>query len=123
MAMGGLDQVDFAFTDIRMELDSGKKKNGNNGDKTRLLLDGSISGRAKPGRMLAIMGPSGAGKVRKARMKKKKKKCDDRETLFPSVFQTLVVDAHAQIGHPSLPPLLLLLLFIAIINSQHLCMP
>ena len=72
MAMGGLDQVDFAFTDIRMELDSGKKKkNGNNGDKTRLLLDGSISGRARPGRMLAIMGPSGAGKVRKARMKKK----------------------------------------------------
>ena len=62
MAMGGLDKVDFAFTDIRMELDSGKK-NGN-GDKTRLLLDGNISGRAKPGRMLAIMGPSGAGKVR-----------------------------------------------------------
>jgi ABC-type multidrug transport system ATPase subunit/ABC-type multidrug transport system permease subunit len=60
MAMGGLDTVDLGFSDIRMELET-KKKNAN-GDKTRVLLDGSIRGRAQPGRMMAIMGPSGAGK-------------------------------------------------------------
>ena len=63
MAMGGLESVDFSFSNIRMELDTGRKSK--NGDKTRLLIDGSVSGRAKPGRMLAIMGPSGAGKVRR----------------------------------------------------------
>lgn len=60
MAMGGLDTVDLGFSDIRMELET-KKKNAN-GDKKRVLLDGSIRGRAQPGRMMAIMGPSGAGK-------------------------------------------------------------
>lgn len=30
--------------------------------KTKTILDGSIRGRARPGRLLAIMGPSGAGK-------------------------------------------------------------
>jgi ABC-type multidrug transport system ATPase subunit/ABC-type multidrug transport system permease subunit len=60
MAMGGLDSVDLGFSDIRMELET-KKKNAN-GEKTRVLLDGSIRGRAQPGRMMAIMGPSGAGK-------------------------------------------------------------
>ena len=34
---------------------------GNNGEE-RVLLDGSLRGRARPGRLLAIMGPSGAGK-------------------------------------------------------------
>jgi ABC-type multidrug transport system ATPase subunit len=29
---------------------------------SRIILDGSIRGRAQPGRMLAILGPSGAGK-------------------------------------------------------------
>jgi len=53
-AMGGLDSVDLGFHGIRIEL------KGKRGDK--LLLDGSIKGRARPGRMLAIMGPSGAGK-------------------------------------------------------------
>jgi hypothetical protein len=64
MAMGGLDQVDMAFSGIRMELNTGKKKKkkGSNGDETttRVVLDGSIRGRAQPGRMVAIMGPSGA---------------------------------------------------------------
>ena len=36
-----------------------KKKGGAN----RVILDGSIRGRARPGRMLAIMGPSGSGKT------------------------------------------------------------
>ena len=52
--MGGLDSVDLGFSEIRMEL---KGKSG-----YKVLLDGSIKGRARPGRMLAIMGPSGAGK-------------------------------------------------------------
>jgi hypothetical protein len=60
-AMGGLETVDLGFSGIRMELTTGKKKDNGNGKK--LLLDGSITGRAQPGRMLAIMGPSGAGKV------------------------------------------------------------
>jgi ABC-type multidrug transport system ATPase subunit len=51
----GLESVDLAFDGIEMTLE-GKK-----GQK-RKLLDGSIRGRARPGRMLAIMGPSGAGK-------------------------------------------------------------
>lgn len=59
--MGGLDQVDLAWQGIKMTLKSKKNKNGtynsnaNNGEK--LLLDGSLRGRARPGRMLAIMGP------------------------------------------------------------------
>jgi len=52
--MEGSDHVDLAFEDIQLTLTTKKK--------TRLLLDGSCRGRAKPGRMLAIMGPSGAGK-------------------------------------------------------------
>ena len=60
MAMGGLNQVDMAFSGIRMELHTGKKKKGPNGETTRVVLDGSIRGRAQPGRMMAIMGPSGA---------------------------------------------------------------
>ena len=46
--------MELGFSDIRMEL-KGKKKNGTAG--TKILLDGSIRGRARPGRMLAIMGP------------------------------------------------------------------
>jgi ABC-type multidrug transport system ATPase subunit len=56
--MGGLSSVDLGFSDIRMEL-KGKKKKGKGASK--IVLDGSIRGRAQPGRMLAIMGPSGAG--------------------------------------------------------------
>ncbi len=52
--MGGFDAVDLSFSDIRMVIQ------GKRGDK--VVLDGSIKGRARPGRMLAIMGPSGAGK-------------------------------------------------------------
>jgi ABC-type multidrug transport system ATPase subunit len=59
MAMGGLETVDLGFSDIYMDLKVKKKKNGSG---KRVLLDGSIRGRAQPGRMLAIMGPSGAGK-------------------------------------------------------------
>ena len=53
-AMGGFETVDLAFSDFRMELQTKKG--------ARVLLDGSVHGRARPGRMLAIMGPSGAGK-------------------------------------------------------------
>ena len=56
----GLETIDIAFEGIKLEMATKKKKDG----KTRLLLDGNIHGRAKPGRMLAVMGPSGAGKVR-----------------------------------------------------------
>jgi hypothetical protein len=54
-AMEGLEQVDLSFEGLQMLLDikgNGKKE----------ILDGSLRGRAQPGRMLAIMGPSGAGK-------------------------------------------------------------
>ena len=49
-----LPSVDLAFENIQMVLQT--KKNGK-----KQILDGSIHGRARPGRMLAIMGPSGAG--------------------------------------------------------------
>jgi ABC-type multidrug transport system ATPase subunit len=60
VSVEGMERVDLAFEDLMMSLEV--KKNGKNGDSQRLLLDGSIRGRAQPGRMLAIMGPSGAGK-------------------------------------------------------------
>ncbi len=50
--MGGLSSVELGFSDIRMELKGKKSKGGN-----KILLDGSIRGHARPGRMLAIMGP------------------------------------------------------------------
>jgi hypothetical protein len=62
--MKGLESVELGFSDIQLVLKA-KKKKGENGDK--VLLDGSIRGRASPGRLLAIMGPSGAGKVRPRR--------------------------------------------------------
>jgi hypothetical protein len=49
----GLERVDLAFEGIEMTLEEKK-------GQQRKLLDGSIRGRARPGRMLAIMGPSGA---------------------------------------------------------------
>ena len=52
--MEGSDEVEMAFSGIQLSL----AKKG----ETRMLLDGSSRGRAQPGRMLAIMGPSGAGK-------------------------------------------------------------
>jgi ABC-type multidrug transport system ATPase subunit len=62
------EALDIAFDGIKLVL-KGKNKNGKNGNgekknnnEERLLLDGSIRGRARPGRLLAIMGPSGAGK-------------------------------------------------------------
>jgi ABC-type multidrug transport system ATPase subunit len=64
--MSGLEAVDLGFSDFYMELATKKKrrdkKNGINTGGPRTLMDGSIRGRARPGRMLAIMGPSGAGK-------------------------------------------------------------
>ena len=47
-AMRGLTQVDLAFEGLEMILDTGK-----NGGKQ--ILDGSVRGRAQPGRMLAGM--------------------------------------------------------------------
>ncbi len=49
-----MEKMDLGFNGFQMELKA-KKKN----QDSRLLLDGSIRGRAQPGRMLAIMGPSG----------------------------------------------------------------
>jgi hypothetical protein len=48
-----MEKMDLGFNGIYMELAAKKKK------KSRVILDGSIRGRARPGRMLAIMGPSG----------------------------------------------------------------
>jgi hypothetical protein len=48
MAMKGLESVDFGFSDIRMELQAGRRGTGG-----KVVLDGSIRGRARPGRMLA----------------------------------------------------------------------
>ena len=44
--------VEVGFQDVGMIL---KRKN----QADRVILDGSLCGAAKPGRMLAIMGPSG----------------------------------------------------------------
>jgi len=69
-AKRGLETVDLAFDNIQLEMATKAKRNKRKeeddpaSDKKksniRLLLDGSIHGRAKPGRMLAVMGPSGA---------------------------------------------------------------
>ena len=78
----GMEPIDLAFSGIKLEMSTKPKKkrnsiakedeestttasSNNNNGKKRLLLDGSIHGQAKPGRMLAVMGPSGAGKVKK----------------------------------------------------------
>jgi len=45
--------VEVGFADVSVSL---KQKKGT---PDRLILDGSIRGIAKPGRMMAIMGPSG----------------------------------------------------------------
>jgi ABC-type multidrug transport system ATPase subunit len=50
--------VDLSFEAVQLKLRQKKRKSSSE----TLLLDGSIHGRAQPGRMLAIMGPSGAGK-------------------------------------------------------------
>uniref|UniRef100_A0A7S4ICV1 ABC transporter domain-containing protein n=1 Tax=Odontella aurita TaxID=265563 RepID=A0A7S4ICV1_9STRA len=57
MDRGFLKNVEIGFSDIRMTLKQKKKKK-----EDRIILDGSIRGKARPGRMLAIMGPSGSGK-------------------------------------------------------------
>lgn len=49
-------KYEIGFEEIKLVLKTKKKKD-------RLILDGSIKGHAKPGRMLAIMGPSGGGKT------------------------------------------------------------
>ncbi len=49
-----MEKMDLGFSGFQMKLKSQKKNQDG-----RLLLDGSIRGRAQPGRMLAIMGPSG----------------------------------------------------------------
>lgn len=54
--MGGVKEVDLCFEGLRLVLDQKKK------GEPKVILDGSIRGRARPGRLLAIMGPSGAGK-------------------------------------------------------------
>jgi ABC-type multidrug transport system fused ATPase/permease subunit len=51
-----LHSCEVGFEAIRITL----KQKGNKPD--RVILDGSIKGKAGPGRMLAVMGPSGSGK-------------------------------------------------------------
>lgn len=46
MAMSGLEAVDLGFSDIYLDLKVKKKQNS---DGTKVLLDGSIRGRARPG--------------------------------------------------------------------------
>lgn len=48
------ETIDLSFEGLRLDV---KEKGGN----VKQVLDGSIRGRVQPGRMLAIMGPSGAG--------------------------------------------------------------
>lgn len=48
-------EIGFKGIEMRLKQKSGKPD--------KLLLDGSIKGKASSGRMLAIMGPSGAGKT------------------------------------------------------------
>ena len=57
VSLGSVKSLDLGFSDIYMEITTSKKSKASK----RVVLDGSIKGRAQPGRMLAIMGPSGAG--------------------------------------------------------------
>lgn len=50
-----LDTCEVGFDGIKLAL----KSRGNKPE--RLILDGSLRGKAKAGRMLAVMGPSGSG--------------------------------------------------------------
>lgn len=66
---GAVKEVDLAFEGVELVLQvqvrpksSGAGGAHSNDNNNRLILDGSIRGRARPGRMLAILGPSGAGK-------------------------------------------------------------
>ena len=89
----GLQKIDLAFSGVQLEMNTKKKKDA---DQKRLLLDGSIHGQAKPGRMLAVMGPSGAGKVNTP--------VDGLSFILGVPFQTCV-----HLLHPLLPPLSLFL--------------
>ena len=57
VTVGTIRSLDLGFSGIYMEVTTSKRSKASK----RVLLDGSIKGRAQPGRMLAIMGPSGAG--------------------------------------------------------------
>lgn len=50
------ESCEVGFEGIRILLKQKKKKSD------RVILDGSLKGKARPGRMLAVMGPSGSGK-------------------------------------------------------------
>lgn len=51
-----MQSCELGFEGIKLTL----KQKGNKPD--RVILDGSLKGKAMPGRMLAVMGPSGSGK-------------------------------------------------------------
>lgn len=51
-----LEQCELGFEGVKMILQQKK------GKPDRVILDGSLKGIARPGRMLGIMGPSGSGK-------------------------------------------------------------
>mmetsp|Transcript_4852 Transcript_4852/g.7352 ORF Transcript_4852/g.7352 Transcript_4852/m.7352 type:complete len:684 (+) Transcript_4852:75-2126(+) len=52
-----MQRCEFGFEGIKISLEQKGKDT-----PERLILDGSLKGRAMPGRMLAVMGPSGSGK-------------------------------------------------------------
>ena len=52
-----IGRVDLGWEGIKMVL---KQKKGDKAD--RVILDGSLKGVAKAGRLTAVMGPSGSGK-------------------------------------------------------------
>ena len=97
------DKIDLAFSGVQLEMTTKPKKKKKDSDhKNRLLLDGSIHGQAKPGRMLAVMGPSGAGKVRTLQMAvwKDFSICLDLSVLypFPSLLFLFLVRLFARLG-------------------------
>ena len=52
-----MQRCEFGFEGIQITLEQKGKDTPD-----RLILDGSLKGKAMPGRMLAVMGPSGSGK-------------------------------------------------------------
>jgi ABC-type multidrug transport system ATPase subunit len=55
--------LDLSFENLELIVTKSKSSSSSSStDRTYKILDGSIRGRARPGRLLAIMGPSGCGK-------------------------------------------------------------
>ena len=91
--------MELAFEGIRLELKLGNKNNNNNNKESRILLDGSCRGRARPGRMLAILGPSGAGKSSLLHALAGRLKANSKLTLQGYRY----INGHSVDGHDMLP--------------------